>query len=123
QRTKARSPVDTKRAYAFRPMKFVRGKGKEIDRCIAETNRDFADRLHSIGVKQHTFLATNLSDFLGGKQHASFVVRPHHRKHRRLRANRSFQFGETDIALSIDSNKPHGTAIFSMSLPWSQHTG
>src|SRR5206468_12896126 len=76
QRTKARSPVDIKRAHAFWPMKFVRGKGKKIYRHIAQANRDFPDRLHSVSMKKHTFPATSLSDFLNGKQHAGFIVRP-----------------------------------------------
>ena len=67
QRTKARSPVDIKCAYAFWPMKFVRRKRKKMDRRIAEADRDLSDRLHGVCVKEHTFLATKFGDLFNWK--------------------------------------------------------
>ena len=103
QRTEAGSPVDIKRADAFWSMKFVRGKRKKIDRRIAQAHRDFPGSLHGVGMKKHTFPATYFSDLLNRKQHARLVVRPHHRNERGLRANLSFQFGEIDIAISVNA--------------------
>ncbi len=67
QRREAGSPIDVKRAYAFWAMELVRGKGKEIDRRIAQAHRNFSDGLHSVGMKEHAFSATNFSDFLDWK--------------------------------------------------------
>ena len=82
-------------------MKFVRGQRKEIDRRIAEADRDLADRLHGVCVKEHTFLATEFGNLLNWKQYAGLVVRPHHRNERGLRVNGRFQFSNIDIAISI----------------------
>src|SRR5207244_1516884 len=59
-----------------------------------------------------TFPPTNLSDFLNGKQHASFIVRPHHRNEGGLGPNRGLQFGKIDIAISIYAKKRHAAAAF-----------
>ena len=77
QWTEAGLPADIKRADAFRAVKFVRGKGKEIDRRIAQAHRDFAGCLYGVCMKQHAFLATDFGNFLDGKYHAGFVVCPH----------------------------------------------
>ncbi|KAF5408047.1 MAG: hypothetical protein Udaeo2_17970 [Candidatus Udaeobacter sp.] len=55
----------------------MRGKGKKIDRRIAQTHRDFPGRLYGVCMKQHTFLATDFSNFFDGKYHAGFVICPH----------------------------------------------
>src|SRR5207249_3159227 len=60
QRAKTRPSIDINRADTFWSMKFVRGQRKEIDRRIAEADRDFPDCLHGISVKEHTFLAAYL---------------------------------------------------------------
>ncbi len=73
-------------------------------------------------MKKHAFPATNLSDFLDGKEHASFVVRPHHRNEGGLRANRPLQFGELDIAMLIDAKKRHAAAVFFEVLAWAQNS-
>src|SRR5438034_9120481 len=91
-------------------MKFVRGKGKKIDCCVAQADRDFPDGLHCVGVKEQIFLTTYFSDFLDWKQHTGLVVRPHHRNEHGFRSNRVLQFSNIDIALSIDAKKGHETA-------------
>src|SRR5262249_37027886 len=56
QRIKLRLPIDVKRANTLWPVKFMSGKRKKIDRCIAQMHRDFSSRLHSVRMKQHAFL-------------------------------------------------------------------
>ena len=102
-------------------MKFVRGQRKEIDRRIAEADRDFPGRLHSVGVKEHTFLATYLSYLLDRKQNAGLVVRPHHGNDRRFRANRRLQLGKIDISIPIHTEKRHLAAAFREVLARVQH--
>ena len=122
QRIETGSPVDIKRAHAFGPMKFVRGKRKKIDRRFAQANRNFPDCLHSISVKKHAFPATNLSDFFDWKQHAGLVVRPHYRNKRGFRAKRGLQLGEIDRAISIHAQKCHRAVAFFEVLAWAQNS-
>src|SRR5207247_10185922 len=67
QWVKTCSATDIKRADALRSMKFVRGKGKKIDRGIPNTNRDFPNGLHGVCVKGHAFVPAEFSDFLHRK--------------------------------------------------------
>src|SRR6516225_6735006 len=73
-------------------------------------------------MKEDGFPLTNLSDFRDGKEHTSFVVRPHHRNQRGLGANRGLQFGEIDIAMSINAKKRYGAAVFFEVLGWAQNS-
>ena len=93
-------------------MKFVRGKGKKIDRRIAQADWDFPDHLNCVGMKKHAFSMTNFSDSFDWKQHASLVVRPHNRNQRGLRANRSFHLANIDIPISIHTQKCNVAAAF-----------
>ena len=79
-------------------MQFVRGEGEKVDRRIRETNRNLADRLNCIGVKQARLLsARSRAIFSTGKKHAGFVVRPHDGNDRGLRSNRVLHFREIEI--------------------------
>src|ERR1043166_6978294 len=103
-------------------MKFVRGKGKKIDRGFAQANRNFPDCLHSISVKKHASPATNPTDFPDWKQPTGLVVRPHHRNKRGVRAKRGLQLGEIESAISIHAQKCHRAAAFFEVLAWAQNS-
>jgi hypothetical protein len=72
-------------------------------------------------MKEHAFSATNVSDSLNWKQYAGLVVRPHRRNQRGLRANRSLEFGEIEVAILIYAQKRDSAPAFFEILAGTQH--
>ena len=102
QRLEARLAIDVKRADAFRSMQFVPGEGKKMNRQFRQIDRHFPDRLDRIGVKKNAFAATKRGDFLEWKNHAGFVVRPHHRDDRGVRPDGAFHLFQIEMTLFVD---------------------
>ncbi len=63
------------RAGALRPMKFVAGEREEIDAPRLHIDRYLADRLHRVGVEEHTFsLAMRASSATGWSEPVSLFA-------------------------------------------------
>ena len=110
-----------KRADAFRSMKFVSGQREKANRGIREPDRDFADSLDGIGVKEHALSARDLGDFFHRKKHAGFVIGPHHGNDRRVRPDGVLQFIKIEIPIAVDAEKRHFAAALAEFLAMSPH--
>ena len=110
ERSEFRSLTHIERADSLRPMQLMPGKRKEIDLRRFQIDRNLADRLHSVGMKQSACLMRETRQFFDGKQRAGLVVRPHRRDDRGLRPQRRAKGVEIDAPARVDANEMDGDA-------------
>ena len=102
-------------------MKFVRGKRKKVNWQVAQLDRNFPNTLDGVSVKQDAFFATDLCDFLDWKQHSGLVIGRHQGHNCCLRANRLFQFSQSDVAVAVHAQKSDLTTALSQFFAMAAH--
>jgi Ca-activated chloride channel family protein len=70
--------ADPERTDPLRRVDLVAGDGQEIDSQPLDVEVDLPERLHRIGVNDHTALAAGVRDLLNRLQHARLVVGEHY---------------------------------------------
>ena len=63
-------------------------------------------------MKDDTFLAADRGDFLERKDHAGFVIRPHHRDDRGIRPDRAFDVAGLEMTFLVDLHDRDVAAVF-----------
>src|ERR1700722_12680745 len=66
-------------SYTFGPVDFVARDRHQVDILLVDIDRHLADGLRRVGVKNHSTLAAEPSDFFNGVHHADFVIGGHDR--------------------------------------------
>src|SRR5262249_7651017 len=74
-------------AHTLGPVHLVRRDRNQVEILLDDVNWNLADRLGSIGVKDHAFLMTKLSDFRDRLQNANLVISSHDRDQDRFIVN------------------------------------
>ena len=121
QRLHARAALDPERPGAFRAVEFVRRQGEQIDAERAHVDRNFARRLHGVGVHQRaTFVGDrrDIGDRLNG---SDFVIGVHHRDERGVVGDAPRDAVGRDDAGLVDGNERRPPAAFRQGLQRIQH--
>ncbi len=76
QRRELDALLDVKRADALGAMQLVARQRQHVDRRVLERQRDFANGLNGVGVKQRADAFGLRRHFRDGKDHAGLVIGP-----------------------------------------------
>ena len=98
---------------AFGPVELVSGDRGDIDVHLVHVDRNFADRLHRVGVENDAALAADLANFGDRLQDANLVVGGHDRDQDRLVIDGALQIVEIDQPVFLHRQIGHAEAVAS----------
>ena len=103
--------ADVERADAFRSAELVPGHGEQVHVQFVDGERDFADGLGGVGVKQRTGLMGEGGEFGDGLDRAGLVVGVHHGHQQRVGRERCLQVGRVDQTVGVDRQDGDADAL------------
>ena len=91
--------ANVKRSATFGAIKLVRSQGSQVEISAVDIERNLAQRLYGVRVKEHAALAAEAADFFDRLKHPGFIVRCHDADQDRSAGKSIFELIKIDKAV------------------------
>ena len=115
------APAHIKRAHSLGPINLVPGERKRVNIVGDDVDRNFAHRLHRVGVEEYAPLVTELADFGNRLQHANLAVGRHDRNQDGLLIDSPRKIAQIDQPVGVHRQKGHAEAVLFQAFTGVQH--